>query len=145
MCVYTQIHRHCINIYKIYIGKYMHILYIPIFFLLNYAVLCFLLTLSIFSFPVLRVWKELFSVFQPEQTHEGSLWGAPLQMCVLQQGKAKPRLCSAASLCPLPCLASHWTWGGGGSFQSQFHFLLFFLLIFCFLSRKCLLFKSITR
>lgn len=60
----------------------------------NCAVTCFLLALFLFFSPVLCVWEELFSILQPEQTHEGSLWGAPLQMCLLQQGKAKP--------CPIP-------------------------------------------
>lgn len=40
--------------------------------------------LSFFCLPVLSMWEELFSILQPEQAHEGSLWRAPVQMCLLQ-------------------------------------------------------------
>lgn len=65
----------------------------------------------IFFSLVLGMWEELFSVLQPEQTHEGSLWGAPLQMCLLQQGEAKPWLMPAPQPVPLfvLCCAQHLT------------------------------------
>lgn len=47
---------------------------------------------------MLSVREELLSVLQPEQAHEGSLRGAPLQMRLLQQGQATPQFTLGPSL-----------------------------------------------